>query len=306
MSHDTHDNWSPPGIPPPEKPRPGIGLAVTALLVPLLGAVVATYPGKFNLTDSITTGLTVGVVVVVLSSLLVLIDALQIDNINKKGKKETAPGVMFLGSLVLWIAFFPISFVRRNRITGPNLSLYALVVAVLFVAGPLLYSYLVPPGLPKCDSPDVKEVIQDMVRRSPLLAGSVTRIDGHQELSYDAANQKRVGQCTLHSANDQDTFKFTVEWQGNDRMRFLVTPLIELPSCTSLEAKSLLEQVVRTTALGKSMKSIDGHRELNYNAQKEERQCQAVIHTTEGDITIKYLVNWQNKAKNMFQVQIQP
>lgn len=306
MSQVTHDDWTPPGTAEPEKPRPGLALVIIALLVPLLGLVVVIFPNSFNLTDSLATGLIVGGIVVVLSSLLVLFDAIQLSNLNQKGRKETAPALMFLGSLALWVAFFPISFVRRNRITGPNLSLYAVLVTALFVVGPWLFFFLVPVGLPKCDSPDVKQVIQDMIRRSPMLAASVTHIDGHQELSYDAALQKRVGQCILHTARDKEVFKFTVEWQGNDRTHFYVVPIVELPLCTSMEAKALLEKVISTTSLAKELKSIDGHRESSFDAQKEERHCTAVLHTTGGDVTINYLLNWQDKAKNMFQIQMKP
>ncbi|HQR08271.1 MAG TPA: hypothetical protein PLN21_15695 [Gemmatales bacterium] len=309
MSHDvheTHGQWAPPGTPEPEKPRPGIALAVAALLVPILGFVVLIFPNSFNLADTTANGVIVGVTMVVLSSLLVLFDALPLGNLNKKGRKETPSGYMFLGSLVFWIGFFPVSFVRRSRITGPNLSLYALLVTILFAAGPWIYLYLVPPGLPKCDSPDVKELIQDMIRRSPELAATVTRIDGHQEISFDEAAQKRVGQCTLHTDTDKEVFKFIVEWQGDDRTAFYVTPLVELPLCTSLEAKTLLEEIVRKTALGNELKSIDGHRESSYDPQKQERQCMAVLHTSEGEVTINYLLNWQNKAKNMFRIQMKP
>jgi len=306
MSQDAHDSWTPPATPEPEKPRSGMGLVIVALLVPILGLLVVMFPDTFFLPDTLTTGLIIGGVVVVLSSLLVLFDALQLGNLNKKGKKETAPGYMFVGSLVLWIAFFPFSFLRRSRITSPNLSLYAVLVTILFAAGPWVYLYLVPPGLPKCDSPDVKQVIQEMIRRTPVLAASVTDISGHRQISFDEAAQKRVGQCTLHTAIGREVFKFTVEWKGNDRTHFYVVPLVELPLCTSLEAKTLLEQIIRQSPLGKDLKSIDGHREVSYDAQKEERQCTAVVHTSEGDVTVNFLLNWQDKAKNMFQIQMKP
>ncbi len=288
---------------PPAEPtsasKPSHLLAIGALIVPLLGACAILWA------ETTAQGFAISAVTVVLSSLLVYVDARQLSDYAANGKKQTAPIVMLIASLILWIAFFPWSFVRRSRITGPNLSLVAVLVAAIFAGGPLLYYYLVPPGLPRCDSSEVKQVIQQLVRQSPQ-AASISSIDGHQQLSYDATRQQRIGQCMLHTQLGNEPLKFIVEWQDQEHTRFQVRTIVELPTCTSPEAKQVLEQVIRQSELGQGLQSIEDHQELSYDAQKEERAGTCTLNTAKGKVKIKYLINWQDKNKGMFQVQAMP
>lgn len=190
----SHDSWTPPtsgDVPAnesiPASHKPSHLLAIGALIIPLLGACAVLWA------ETMAEGFFISAVTVILSSLFVYLDARQLGNRAANDKKQTDPIVMLIASLVLWIVFFPWSFVRRSRITGPNLSLVAVLVAAIFAGGPWLYLYLVPPGLPSCHSTEVKQVIQQLVRQSPQGA-SVTRIDGHEQLSYDAVKEQRIGQ----------------------------------------------------------------------------------------------------------------
>jgi hypothetical protein len=289
----------PPDEPKPDASKPRHHLAIGALIVPLLGACAILWA------ETTAQGFAISAVTVILSSLLVYLDARQLSDCAANGKKQTAPLVMLLASLILWIAFYPWSFVRRSRITGPNLSLVAVLVAAIFAGGPTLYYYLMPPGLPRCDSTEVKQVIQQLVRQSPEV-GNIIKIDGHQQLSYDASKQQRIGQCMLHTRQGKELLKYIVEWRDQENAHFQVRTIIELPTCSSPEAKQLLEQVIRESELGQGLQSIGDHQELSYDAQKEERVGVCTLNTAKGKVKIKYLINWQDKNKGMFQVQVMP
>ena len=87
---------------------------------------------------------------------------------------------------------------------------------------------------------------------------------------------------------------------------FLYSVLIppRLPSCRSLEVAKLLEQVIRSTTVGATTKSIDGHRELSCDPDVNVRQGECVAHTDADDIQVKFVVEWQDRNKGLFQVRI--
>ena len=77
-----------------------------------------------------------------------------------------------------------------------------------------------------------------------------------------------------------------------------------LPSCSSTEVVKVLEEVIRSTPIGATAKSIDGHRELSYDRSANVRHGECVAHTESGDLPVKFIVEWQDRAKGLFQVQI--
>jgi hypothetical protein len=76
-----------------------------------------------------------------------------------------------------------------------------------------------------------------------------------------------------------------------------------LPSCTSTEVVQVVEQVIRSTPGGKTATSIDGHRELSYDRGAQVRHGECVAHTDVGDISVKFIVEWQDRDKGLFQVR---
>lgn len=78
----------------------------------------------------------------------------------------------------------------------------------------------------------------------------------------------------------------------------------ELPSCASTEVVQLLDEVIRSTPVGETTKSIDGHREVSFDRIANVRHGECVAHLDSGDIPVKFIVEWQDREKGMFQVQI--
>ncbi len=79
---------------------------------------------------------------------------------------------------------------------------------------------------------------------------------------------------------------------------------VRLPSCTSAEVKQVLGQVIRATPVGATARSIDSHRELSYDRNANVRNGECVAHTDSGDVSVKFIVEWQNREKGLFQVRM--
>jgi hypothetical protein len=77
-----------------------------------------------------------------------------------------------------------------------------------------------------------------------------------------------------------------------------------LPSCTSPEVAIRLNQLIRGTQLGASVKSIDGHKELNYDREANVRTGQCVVHTNNCDVEVTFLVEWLDRNARQFAVRL--
>jgi hypothetical protein len=82
-----------------------------------------------------------------------------------------------------------------------------------------------------------------------------------------------------------------------------VLPAGPLPSCTSPEVATLLDQIIRSSLVGTTLKSIDGHCELNYNHDADVRYGRCVAHTNAGELPVEFIVEWQDRKKGLFQVR---
>lgn len=76
-----------------------------------------------------------------------------------------------------------------------------------------------------------------------------------------------------------------------------------LPSCTSPMVVKLLEQVIRGSPAGTTLQSIDGYRELSFDPVANIRHGECLVHTSTGEIPVKYVVEWQDRKTGMFQVR---
>jgi uncharacterized membrane protein YhaH (DUF805 family) len=84
----------------------------------------------------------------------------------------------------------------------------------------------------------------------------------------------------------------------------LVPP--DLPTCSSAEVVQLLDQLVRQSSRGRTVKSVDEFRELSFDRKRNERRGQCVAHTDAGDIEINYLVRWLDREMRQWEVRIRP
>jgi hypothetical protein len=136
---------------------------------------------------------------------------------------------------------------------------------------------------------------------------SIRSIDGHREIRLDQEANRRFGECTAHTADQNITVRYEVEWLDRKRGRFAVKiPPADLPACTSPEVARVVEQVVRSSNIGPSVQSIDGHSEIDFDAALNRRRGQCVAHTTNGDKTVVYHVEWIDRQKGQYSVKLAP
>jgi hypothetical protein len=284
----------------PETPRLGVALPVTSLIIPVIAgcAVFFTAAREYELEISIAA--------VLGSALLMTIDAALLGRIDLKGRERESPVALFFGMCVLWIVVFLLAFFRRASFGKPNLGLPALLVS-LFFGGGLLYEWAFGPfTLPACDSRDVTKLIEQIVRGTPL-GGQVRSIDGHQEISYDPTAERREGQCVIHSTGGDVVVKYTVRWQDCRKGMFEVLILPpDLPACNSGEVVKLLDQLIRGSPIGGSVRFIDGHREVSYDQAGQTRHGQCVLHTGTKDIIVTYDVQWRDRNNGQYEIRIPP
>ncbi len=278
--------------------RSGLGLIIAALILPVVSGVVLCFVTSFFV------ALGISAATVISTAALVAIDARRLGEVDSKGRQRESAGLLFVGMVLVWIIVYPIAFFRRSAYSGPNLGFVAILVAVSFVAGPFLASMLMPVQLPSCTSKEVVQLLEQVVRSTPVGAAAES-IDGHRELRYDRDADVRHGECVAHMASGDMPVKFIVKWQDRNKGLFQVRlPEPELPSCTSKEVGQLLEQVIRSTPVGAAAKSIDGHRELRYDRDADVRHGECVAHMASGDMPVKFIVEWQDRNKGLFQVRL--
>jgi hypothetical protein len=200
---------------PPVKPRLGLGLVGLALIMPVLSAILLCFVTSFPI------ALGISAATVIATAALVSIDASRLGQVDLKGRKRESAGLLFVGMCLLWIVVYPVAFFRRNAFGSPNLSFVALFVAAFFIGAPFLASMVIPVRLPSCTSAEVKQVLEQIIRSTPV--GATTRsIESHRELSYDRNANVRHGECVAHTDSGDIPVKFIVEWQDREKGLFQV------------------------------------------------------------------------------------
>lgn len=281
----------------PSQPRAGLGLVGAALLLPVVAGVLLCFT-----TSWVALGISVAMVVV--TAILVALDASRLGRVDLQGRERESPFVLLAGMVAMWIVIFPLAFFRRSAFTKPNLGFVALLVAVFPVVAPFVASWLTPLGLPSCTSPEVVQAIETTIRNSTAFAAA-TKIDGHRELRFDSGTQVRYGECLAHLDTGTVPVAFQVEWQDRNARRFQVRLAdAQLPPCDSRAVQQILEQIIRQTPVGGTARSIDGHRELKYDHVADVRHGECIAHLPSQDVPVRFVVEWQNRIKTHFQVRL--
>jgi hypothetical protein len=287
---------------------PGESLPVLALLLPLV-ALCIVLVGNF---ESFGVNFAIGGVMVVLTAILLAIDAAYLGTTDLKGKSQSGPGSLFAGIVLLWIVGYPYAYFRRRSFGKPNLGPLAVLVAVIYLGGPfvkefLLDGFLLGDGPPSCTRPEVVRLVDDTIRKS-VLGPSVKSISGHREISYQAETKTRKGECVVETLTGRQTMSFTVKWLDADKRMFQVQigDLLtdDPPLCTSPEVVALLGNLIRGSPTGFQVTNVGGHEETSYDRVAKIRYGRCSVSTTTGQISVAYKVTWLNRQLGQFQVQI--
>jgi hypothetical protein len=284
---------------PPASGRPGPVLVILALVIPVLATAVLFFVTTWGVALAVSAG------TVLITALLVAIDARRLGTTDPNGIPRESAALLFVGMCVLWIVFFPYAYFRRRHFTGPNLGVAAICVALASVLGPVTRVAFLPP-LPTCTSAEVVRVLDGLLRGMPI-GQSIRSIDGYREIRFDREANCRYGQCVAHTTEQDIVVNYQVEWLDRKKRRFAVKiPPPTLPACTSPEVVRLLEQVIRNSNIGPTVQSIDGHCEIEADAALTRRRGQCVAHTTSGDKTVVFDVEWIDRNQGRYSVKLPP
>jgi hypothetical protein len=280
------------------RPRIGVGFPGVVLVLPVVAGVALFFGPSFNVAFAISLAM------VLATSTLMAVDARRLGRIDSSGHDAGSAVVLFLAMCLLWIVGYPYAFYRRARFERPNLTIPAVVIALFFVGGPVLYAVLVPPGLPTCTSSEVVRVLDEVIRKSSIGA-TLKSVDGFHELSFDREANVRHGQCVVHTNARDIDLQYIVRWLNRDARQFEVRLTdAEVPSCAGPEVIQLLNQIVRKTPVGAQAKSVDGFREVSFDREANTRLGQCIVHTKARDIEVRYLVRWLDRDTGQFEVRI--
>jgi hypothetical protein len=78
------------------------------------------------------------------------------------------------------------------------------------------------------------------------------------------------------------------------------------PTCTSREVTTMVDDMIRKSAIGPSVLSISGHREISHDLVGQSRKGQCLVETQTETITVTYTVKLLNRTNGTFQVEIEP
>jgi hypothetical protein len=281
---------------------------VLALLVPL--AVESVF--FFGTLGSQALEVAVGWATVLLTAVLLAIDAACLGTTDLRGQERAGPGRLFLGMLLLWIAFYPAVYFRRRHFGRPNFGVLALLVAVFFLGAPFLRAFLVEGvlpggGPPSCTSPAVVQMVNDMIRKNA--AGMQVRtIRGHQEVRYDRASRTRTGNCVVETATGPVTVSYRVTLMdaraGTYEVEILSGWAEDPPLCTSLEVMNMVQGIIKSGPMGAQVRSVDGYHEVRSDPQTRTRYGECTVQTNRGNIAVRFRVEWVDRNRQQFQVVV--
>jgi hypothetical protein len=272
----------------------GETLAVLALLVPLLAQGFALACGF----ESSAIGMALGVGTVVITALVLALDAALLGNIDLQGTRRSGPGAVFVGIIVLWIVYYPAAFFRRRHFGQPNLGPLAILVVVFFVGVPVVQQFrafgVLGTAVPTCTCREVTGMVDDMIRKSPI-GPSVESISGHREISYDKVNQTRKGQCLVKTQKETITAAYSVKLLNRAAGTFQVDvePINfadPAASCTSPEVKEMVEDMIRQSPKGQQMQSVGQYRETHCDPATKTRTGECQVKTATGEFAVTYQV----------------
>ena len=196
-------------------PRSEAGLAIAALILPLIAGSLLFF------VESLALSLLISLTTTVTTAVLLAVDAYRLGRTTSAARQPDSPAALLLGIILIWIVVYPLAFFRRSRIGGPHLGLPAIGVALFFAAGPLVQALLRPAELPSCTDPMVVDLVEKTLRGTPDGA-SIESISGHREVRYDPTSKVRVGGCIVHLPDEDLSLSYVVQWQDRERGAFQV------------------------------------------------------------------------------------
>lgn len=286
----------------PVNHRTGPGLALTALVLPVIAGISLCFVSSLIVVIAIAGGM------VILTAILLSVDAYRLGAIDRAGKRRENPLLLFAAMILIWILGYPITYFRRRHFAGPPLGLLSIAVALFYVAAPVTHAILASPEPPSCTSSAVTNIVERLIMgASPGGDFAVRSVDSFREIGFDRDANRRTGECTVHMRFDESAARYVVEWDGNSRRDFVVRILpSDLPTCTSSVVTRMLEQGIRAHPMWSKTKSITDHREISFAPDGSRRIGECTLHVDGLEISVNFHVEFQNRAQGLYGVRIFP
>ncbi|MFM7036588.1 MAG: hypothetical protein ACKO2L_02585 [Planctomycetaceae bacterium] len=280
----------------PSQPRPGNGLAVTALLLPIVAGVLQPF-----LLPSNGSVLLVSVAVVVSTAILLAADVSRLRQWDKVRGRSSSPELTFTGVLLLWIVFFPVAFFDRRKFGCPNLGPASIGSIVASLLLPFVVLKLQGPQLPACDNPEIIQLVEQLAR-SEFVGSQVGDSIAHREVRFDAENQVRHGTCVVRIDSKPISIPYRITWQDSSQQMCVVN-LAVLPNCRSPQVSAAIGPYIREGLAGFEVNSIFDFREIEFDEQQKCRFGVCLAQTDSAEIPVPFIVRWQDESRSLFQVR---
>ena len=202
----------------PVHPRTGPGLALIALVLPILAGIALWFIDSFIPAAAICGGM------VLLTAVLLTVDAYRLGTIDKYGRRRESPILLFIAMILLWILGYIAVYFRRGQFGGPRLGLLSIGAALCFVAIPVTRAILAVREPPSCTNPEVQTLVEQVIRGTPF-GRTASFVGNFREISFDREAGRRVGECTMRVGGDEQLVRFEVEWIDRAKREFAVKTL---------------------------------------------------------------------------------
>jgi hypothetical protein len=293
------------------KRGPGESLAVLALLLPLLAACL-TFFG--NPQEAPLVAVAMGTAF--LTAALLALDAHYLGSADLEGRRRQPPMHLFIWIFFIWIIAYPMAYFRRTRFGRPNYGLAALLVAVVFAAGPLLklagadLSRLLSGEPPPCGSPEVTRAVEATWRKNAS-APKLNVSRNHKETSYDRTARVRTCQCVLETDWGEVQLTYTVSLHSSLQRTFEVRLQEEAfndpPLCTCPEVTAMVEEMLKEAPNPAfKVRGAEAFEETRYDKDTRTRFGACKVRTDTGVHPVVFKVKLTNPTTGAFQVQILP
>jgi hypothetical protein len=285
-------------------PRPSEWIAIVMLMVPIVAGVVMWFAVPLRLTGAYDALIGSGAIVAtaVLGYFSIRQMALRENRTASHYHGSlSSPAFMYLAILFFWIILYPVHFVIRWRMGGRNLIIPGIIATAVYFAQ-IVQPFLVEAELPPVDDAEALALVKQLIEADPALRPA--NVKNAVEVSFDAAQQRRVGRCTLAAKHGDEPIEYTINWKDRQSGLWQVELRPYLPAVDSKEVIDVLNGLVQAQQGFEAR--IRNPVQTSYDSAKQKRSGVANVNTRNGEARITYTVEWDNRAKGMFRVDIQP
>ena len=162
--------------------------------------------------------------------------------------------------------------------------------------------------MPSVDDAEVLSLLKGLLEDEPMMR-PVT-VKQAVEMSFDAALQKRMGQCTITTKFGEEKVPYKIDWQDRSRGLWQVQILDRLPMVHAPEVLGLVKTVLEDEWIRKANRNdlaplrVQAPIQTSYDAVRQQRTGSATVRTAKGEVPITFVIEWAQPNRKLFHVQV--